>query len=167
MSDEQVLAAEEYDATETLKPGERVFAVQFGDPFGPATANFWGSQARAAGLEEKDPAKREKLLIKATMAETVACEMQEYQKGHAPVEALRASYNDQAAATVDFGDQVKARKALIANVAALHNAAGIAKAVEEALCHDHPDEREAIRRAIRDLNKAAAAIDPRHGNERT
>lgn len=170
MTDESAATIEhggtEYDALETLKPGEGVFPLQYGDPLAILPAKLWARLARRFGLDAKDPAVRDKYLRKATMAENAVWEMMEYQKGQAPVEGRRASYNEQVEA-VDFGDQVKARKALVANVAALHNAAGIAKAVEEALCHDYPDEREAIRRAIRDLNKAAAAIDPRRDNERT
>lgn len=172
MSDESVATiehgGEEYDALETLKPGEGVFPIQYGDPFGPPTAMFWAGLARKAGLDmENPPAVREKMLRKATMAENVAWEMKEYQKGHAPVEGQRASYNDQIA-TVDFGDQVKARKALVANVAALHNAAGIAKAVEEALGgEEHAPARQILLGVIDQLNAVASLIDPRRDNERT
>lgn len=171
MSDESVATAEhggaEYDALETLKPGEGVFPLQYGDPLAIMPAKLWARLARRFGLIAKDPAVREKYLRKATMAENAVWEMIEYQKGQAPVEGRRASYNDQAVA-VDFGDQIKARKALIANVAALHNAAGIAKAVEEAI-DEHPGHLAAahIRLAIKHLNEAAPLIDPRRDNERT
>lgn len=173
MSDESVATAEhggaEYDALETLKPGEGVFPLQYGDPLAILPAKLWARLARRFGLEAKDPAVRDKYLRKATMAENAVWEMQEYQKGHAPVEGRRASYNDQAAVAVDFGDQVKARKALVANVSALHNAAGIAKAVEEALEDSEGATyvRGKIDRAIQLLNECAAAIDPRRDNERT
>src|SRR3546814_865233 len=101
------------------------------------------------------------------MAENTMLEMIEYQKGQAPVVGKRASYNDQVAA-VDFGDQVKARKAMIANVSALHSAAGIANAVEEIIGKDPGSVPAAnIRLAIKHLKDAAAAIDPRRDNERT
>lgn len=172
MTDETVATKEhggaEYDALETLKPGEGVFPLQFGDHLAILPVKLWARLARRFGLAAKDPAVRDKYLRKATMAENTVWEMIEYQKGQAPVEGRRASYNDQVAA-VDFGDQVKARKALVANVAALHNAAGIAKAVEEVIGKDDPGSMPAanIRLAIQHLNAAAAAIDPRRDNERT
>ena len=171
MSDESVATAEhggaEYDALETLKPGEGVFPLQYGDPLAIAPAKLWARLARRLGLRSNNPAEREKYLRKATMAENAVWEMVEYQKGQTPVEGRRASYNDQVE-TVDFGDQVKARKALVANVAALHNAAGIAKAVEEALVGDeHAPARQALLGVIDQLKAVATLIDPRRDNERT
>lgn len=171
MSDESVATiehgGEEYDALETLKPGEGVFPLQYGDPLAILPAKLWARLARRFGLDAKDPAVRDKYLRKATMAENAVWEMMEYQKGQTPVEGRRASYNDQVEA-VDFGDQVKARKALVANVSALHNAAGIAKAVEEALVGDeYAPLRDGLRDVIDELNAIAVHIDPRRDNERT
>lgn len=172
MSDESVATkeqgGEEYDALETLKPGEGVFPLQYGDPLAIPPVRLWIRLARRMGLRSDKPAERDKFLRKATMAENALWEMMEYQKGQQPVAGRRASYNDQVE-TVDFGDQVKARKALVANVGALHNAVGIAKAVEEALeaAGAHLDARSNIRLALAHLKDAAEQIDPRRGNERT
>jgi hypothetical protein len=52
----------EYDAIETAKPGEPLFPIQGGDPFGPATVQFWVDLCRKAGMAEPDRKKAEALL---------------------------------------------------------------------------------------------------------
>lgn len=157
-----------YDAIETAKPGEPLFPIQGGDPFGPPTVLFWAKQCREAGLAAEKPEECERLLRKATDAEQVAWAMAAYQRGQAPVEAERAHYND-AGRSLAPGDARKQREALIAGTKRLHNA--LAEALEVAamlaqfrLC---PTEEAQIREAAAALKAAAFQIEPRRGNERS
>lgn len=159
----------DYDAIETAKPDEPLFAIQGGDPLGPKTVLYWANEARelAKTADEKD---RERLLRKASMAEEVAWVMQEYQRGIEPVPGVRSNYADEGVTLpVVPTDQIKIRAALIAGVGRLNNAVGIAKDVEEALAGlgVHEPEQAAILNAIDQLKAIAASIEPRRGNERS
>jgi len=160
----------DYDAIETAKPDEPLFAIQGGDPLGPKTVLFWAGAARKLAGETENEKDRERLLRKATMAEEVAWAMQEYQRGVAPVEEVRASYADEGLSLPgDPADRVKIRSALIAAVGRLNNAIGIAKEVEEALVamEQHPEAQASILNGVDELKDAAALIEPRRGNERS
>lgn len=160
----------DYDAIETAKPGEPLFAIQGGDPLGPKTVLFWAGEARKLAGETENEKDRERLLRKATMAEEVAWAMQEYQRGVAPPEEVRANYADEGLSLPgDPSDRVKIRSALIAAVGRLNNAVGIAKEVEEALAamEQHPEAQAVILNGVDELKDAAALIEPRRGNERS
>lgn len=103
MSDEPIISTKErvgeYDALETAKPGEIIFALQGLDPFGPPTVLHWAKLARAAAAEEPDEEKREAMLRKATSAETVAWAMMEQQRG----ETVAPEPEEEVAGKVDQG----------------------------------------------------------------
>lgn len=84
MSEEPIVSTKDkigdYDAIETAKPGEPLFPLQGGDPFAPATIEFWSDLVRTAARKEEDATKREKLLRKATAAELVAWVFRDYQR---------------------------------------------------------------------------------------
>lgn len=160
----------DYDAIETLKPGEPVFPVQGGDPLGPATVQFWADGARKMARETEDEKKRETLLRKASMAEEVAWAMKDYQSGQEPVAGVRSNYADEGVSVGgELTDRIKIRRALIESVGTLHNAIGIAKTVEEALATLglHEPEQAAILNAIDQLKAVAASIEPRREGERS
>lgn len=160
----------DYDAIETAKPDEPLFAIQGGDPLGPKTVLFWASEARKLAVETEDEKERERLLRKATMAEEVAWGMQEYQRGIEPVPGVRSSYADEGVTLPgDPTDRIKMRAALIAGVGRLNNAIGIAKDVEEALTQmdQHANAQAVILSGIDYLKAAAEMIEPRRGSERS
>lgn len=160
----------DYDAIETLKPGEPVFPVQGGDPLGPATVQFWADEARKLARTTEDEKQRDNLLRKASMAEEVAWAMKDYQSGQEPVAPVRSSYADEGVSLGgDLTERVKIRRALIESVGTLNNAIGIAKTVEEALAilGLHEPEQAAILNAIGQLQAVAAAIEPRRDGERS
>lgn len=160
----------DYDAIETAKPDEPLFAIQGGDPLGPKTVLFWASEARKAAGEIENDKERERLLRKATMAEDVAWAMQEYQRGIEPVAGVRSSYADESVTLPgDPTERIKSRAAMIAGVGRLHNAIGIAKDVEETLTkmEQHPQAQAIILSGIDYLKAAADEIEPRRGSERS
>jgi len=154
-----------YDAIETAKPGEPLFPIQGGDPFGPATVLYWASLARKAGLEEADEKAADALLRKASGAEHVAWAMQAYQRGEAAVQpAKRASYQEdaarEAAEALAGGDQ---RVALAHGAGRLHNSVAESILIAESLARMrvHPEAEVQIREAVALLKEAAFAIEPR------
>lgn len=150
-----------YDAIETAKPDEPLFALQGGDPFAPASIHKWVEQARAAATLEPDNEKREALLRKATNAEAVAWAMVEYQRGElaqarpAPVESA-APVTETALQLARLADK-------------LHNALAEANDVAEALGPipqqegrvSHEWVRHNIRNAVALLKAAANDFEPR------
>lgn len=174
MSDEPIISTKDrpgsYDAIETAKPGEPLFPIQGGDPFGPATVLFWVDLCRAAGRDETDPKKAAHLLNKATDAELVAWAMQAYQRGDVAIEGQRAQYNDAAPAASIPSDQGRPeRETRIRAVGRLHNMiAGANEIVAQlAALRACPEQEVEIREAVELLTRAALAIEPRRGNERT
>lgn len=158
-----------YDAIATAKPGEPLFPIQGGDPFGPPTVFHWAKLCRQAGLEESDPKKAEALLRKASDAELVGWAMQSYQRGEVELEGTRATYNDAVTVTVEANDQRRVREALIRGSGRLHNSIAAANEVAESLdkLRLHPDAEVKIREAMDLLREAAFTIEPRRGLERS
>lgn len=99
------------DAFETLRPGEKHFTLQGGDPLAPPTIFFWVLLARASSIgrppirdiqevveialgKVKPPeteARVQELQLRATNAEQIAWDMQAYQRGE-------SSHSDEALA---------------------------------------------------------------------
>jgi len=160
----------EYDAFETAKPDEPIFGLQGGDPLAALTVMFWAWKARQFARKLGRKKDREHLLRKASAAEEVAWAMRDYRNGQAVVPGERVSYSEDAApVSVEQANAAKVRGALIESVGHLRNAVGIAKEVEEALgkLRLHKPERDAILKAIEQLQAVAAAIEPRREGERS
>lgn len=167
-----------YDAIETAKPGEPLFPLQGGDPFAPATVQFWVDQCRRAGMKATDPKEAEHLLTKARDAEMVGWQMVEYQRGVQAKEkdekpkpdAGRPTYSNW---TDPSDDATKARRAeregRIAAAGRTHNAIAIAAEVIETLTKLRccPEAEVLVREAVDKLREAAVEIEPRRGNERS
>lgn len=179
MNDEPRAATKEllgsYDAIETLKPGEPVFPVQGGDPFGPRTVMFWAGECRTAGLAAEDPKEAERLLRKASDAELVAWDMQAYQRGQKPAaDGDRPAPAPAYTGWVDEADddEVAARQrreGRIACAGRLHNAIAITNDVAETLARLRvcPEAEVLVREAFDKLREAARDIEPRRGSERS
>lgn len=73
--------AGEYDALETAKPDEPIFVLQGGDPFAPATIRFWAGLQRDAAMRTPSRDERMAMAAKATNAEVVSWDMEDYQRG--------------------------------------------------------------------------------------
>ena len=101
------------DAFETLKPGKKHFTLQAGDPLAPPLILAWAYLARVrAGLltaniehlsgklayalpTAQSEAQSTELMLRATNAESIAWDMQAYQRGHTALsetEAQRQGY---------------------------------------------------------------------------
>ncbi|MFL6864081.1 MAG: hypothetical protein ACJ8DZ_13890 [Allosphingosinicella sp.] len=158
-----------YDAIATAKPGEPLFPIQGGDPFGPPTVLHWVALCRAAGIAETDPKKAEALLRKASDAERVAWAMMAYQRGEVEMPGTRSFYNDDGPAAARASDGRDERETLIKGSASLHNSLSIATEVASALAklRVHPESEVKIREAVELLREAAFQIEPRRGNERS
>lgn len=169
-----------YDAIETAKPGEPLFPIQGGDPFGPPTVLHWASLARKAGIACEDEKEAKHLLQKATDAETIAWQMQDYQRGVTPTEqrddarkareATRPSYSGWTDLT--DGETLELRQQRewrIDAVGRTHNALAIANDVAEGLAKMRccPESEVLMREAVEKLREAARGIEPRRGNERS
>lgn len=172
MTDEPMIATKErlgaYDAIETAKPHEPLFAVQGGDPFGPATVLHWASLARAAGMEETDAKASTRLLRKASDAEQVAWAMMAYQRGEVAVEGKRAYYND--APSFDDSDHDRAvRQARIKGADRINDmvARGTEIAGTLAALDACPDDVPRLRAAIETLRSVATFVEPRREMERS
>lgn len=114
-----------YDAIGSAKADEPLFPIQGGDPFGPPTVLHWVKLCRQAGMDETDPKKAERLLRKATDAETVAWAMMAYQRGEQELVGHRATYHDtNETLYVEADDARKQREALIRARAAFTMASG-------------------------------------------
>lgn len=172
MIDEPVIATKEtlgsYDAIETAKPGEPLFPIQGGDPFGPPTVLFWADLARTAARAEVDPKKAKYMLRKASDAEQIAWEMQAYQRGEAAQAVKRAQYIE----TVDIDElehDQAVRAARIHGAGRLNNIVGQMVEVAETLeALETCDAATAmLRNAVERLMSVAAAIEPRRERERT
>lgn len=165
-----------YDAIETAKPGEPLFPLQGGDPFAPATVQFWVDQCRKAGMAAEDPKEAEHLLTKARDAEIVGWQMIDYQRGVA-AEAKPAPAKDSRPAYTGWEDgadeETKARRAeragRIEAAGRTHNALAIASEVVETLTKLRccPEAEVLVREAVEKLREAAVEIEPRRGMERS
>lgn len=178
---------EEYDAHETAKPLEPTFTVQGGDPIGPSVVQCWVdlARARARGIlnglhvafepDERtleytpttdDMLQADRLLRKATAAETVIWAMQSYQRGDIEVAEERASYSDAGQTTVE---ELAERKVMITCSTRLSNAISTALDVAEDLArlHLHPEQEVKVREAMAMMREAQLIVDPRKGNERS
>lgn len=174
MPDEIVVSTKEtlgsYDAIETAKPGEPLFPIQGGDPFGPPTVLHWAKLAREAGMAEPDEKKADALLRKATEAEQVAWVMQEYQRGEQKVEATRTQYNEPSIEIDDSqGEERAVREARIKSADRLHNI--VANGTDVGFLLDslgvcYPESTE-LHIAMATIKRLAYAIEPRRGNERS
>lgn len=171
--------AGEYDAIETLKPGEPVFPLQGGDPHAPACVMHWAGLERAAAQKlvdqaatEKSKRKREKLLAeakrlrgKANNAEEVAWEMQEYQRGEqAAADAAPKSYG---------GVEHDAERDLIAILSSIcdHIYNSVAEMTDAADALDKIPDYALCSRAINTivvptLNNIVANVEPRRHLQR-
>jgi hypothetical protein len=172
MSDEPVLATKdhlgEYDAIESAKPGEPLFPIQGGDPFGPKTILYWADLCRTAGRAEENVEKARAMLRKAADAELVAWTMTEYQKGASVIaEQQRATYTDLPGTNLS-AEQAK-RVVLIRGASILRNAlsqiADVAAMLNPFI--DHTVETGALRKMTQQIGDIAELIEPRRGNERT
>lgn len=146
----------DYDAIETAKPGEPLFPIQGGDPFGPPTVLHWAKLAREAGEASDDERESDRLLRKATSAEQVAWAMQEYQRGEQEVVAERANYTDAAPA-----DANKWRAGLIGGTKHLHEAAYHFTNAAEYL---PADQAAAIRVVVENIKKIASDYEPKRAS---
>lgn len=181
MNDELIIPTKDrpgsYDAIETAKPDEPLFPIQGGDPLGPSTVLHWAKLAREEGLRltgdhpegSKEYVRGERLLHKATMAEQVAWAMQEYQRGHVPVEAKRATYNDDSRDPVAASAARSEREARIRAAAAMQNA--LAQIADQAellatlgICDTEVAELFDV---VGTLKCVAAEVEPRRGMERS
>lgn len=167
-----------YDAIETAKPGEPLFPIQGGDPFGPATVLFWVDQCRRAGLAEPNARKAEDLLRKASSAEMVAWQMVDYQKGITEEEAIAKSEGDSVrdrySGWEDTADEEtriarEQRAARIKATSQIHNVIALSTETAELLATHRvcPEDEVRIREAIDLLKQAAFGCEPRRGNERS
>lgn len=157
-----------YDAIETAKPGEPLFPIQGGDPFGPETVLHWATLARTAGLKENDAEKAAHLLRKACDAEQVAWAMSAYQRGEQTLEGERAQYNDAGALEEEDHERI-VRRARIKGADRLYSLVGEATEIAgelEQLKTCMP-EVAALREAIAMISLAALTIEPRRGRERS
>ncbi len=161
-----------YDAIETAKPGEPLFPIQGGDPFGPPTVLHWARLAREAGEAEADEKRSAKLLRKATDAEQVAWDMQAYQRGHAAQsEAVKpSSYTGHEIVLDETADLArKVREAQIKGAAQLHNLVGVGTDIADTLASLDACSPEVakLRCAVEMVRTIADAIEPRRGSERS
>lgn len=174
MPDELIITTKdtigEYDAIETAKPGEPLFPLQGGDPFGPPTVLHWVRLCREAGMREQDEKKSITLLTKARDAELVAWAMLSYQRGQAElpnVESTRPAFQAPSVAVVS--EERAERATLIRGVAALQNAVGtIATFADELAAYSsRADDARDLHALAELVNSFADKIEPRRGNERT
>ncbi len=176
MTDEPMIATKDklgaYDAIESAKPGEPLFPVQGGDPFGPLTVLHWASLARAAGLAETNQTKAANLLSKASDAEVVAWVMMAYQRGEPIVapEGDRARYNDAPVMIdADADQERKTRAAMITASGRLSDIVARGTEIIDTLAalRVHPEEEVQLREAIETIRQAAFGIEPRRAGERS
>lgn len=171
MSDELMISTKDtlgaYDAIETAKPGEPLFPIQGGDPFGPPTVLHWASLCRVAGMSEANEAKAHKLLRKASDAEQVAWTMQAYQRGEIAIEGKRAKYNEEAEQP-ETQDRAE-REAMIKGVGTLNNALALIADFADVLAKYkvHDNEKVELDDIVSRIKKAAETIEPRRENERS
>jgi hypothetical protein len=168
----------EYDAIETAKPGEPLFPIQGGDPFGPATVQFWVDLCRKAGMHEEDQKKAEALLRKASDAERIGWLMQDYQRGIAAAQPTSGPGAPKATPTYSgwndpADEETKARRLVragrIETAEQLHNVVAMAFEAADRLAKLRccPLEEALIREAVEKLQDAAREVEPRRGRERT
>ena len=157
-----------YDAIRSAKPGEPLFPIQGGDPFGPPSVLHWAKLCRKAGLDATDDKVAEHLLRKASDAEKVAWAMMAYQRGETEVVERRASYNDVAIVVENEGTRAT-REALIKGADRLQNLLAGATSIADVLAklRTHPEQEVKVREAVVLLREAAFEIEPRRGNERS
>jgi hypothetical protein len=180
-ADEIVIPTKErlgsYDAIETAKPGEPLFPLQGGDPFGPPTVLHWVKLCREEGLRltsehpegSKEHKRGERLLGKATDAEQVAWAMQAYQRGELAASGGRTAH-DEADDEADHTEEVKhERGVLIKASGLLHNHLAGVKEVAEMLrlLGRHLVEASRLEDMVHELQGIAYTIEPRRGNERS
>lgn len=158
----------DYDAIETLKPGEPVFPVQGGDPIGPATVLFWADEARKMARRSSDAALAAKLFRKAAMAEEVAWAMQAYQRGDEVPAERRALYGSDAASLAQIA-AVDVRRSMINIVGLLNNALSVANdcATQLGKLQQQPEAEVKIHEAVALLREAVLTVEPRRANERS
>lgn len=166
MTDEPILSTKEragqYDAFETLKPGEPFFLLQGGDPLTPATILHWADLARTAARKEPKPELAKALFQKASHAELVAWGMEEYQRGADYDAHQRQLALDEATMAVE--DNV----VLARGCDRLHNALAEALDLADSPVMDRfVKERGRLRAAAEMLRGVAKVIEPRrHMRER-
>lgn len=154
--------AGEYDAIETLKPGEPVFPLQGGDPFAAKCVVLWAQLAREHALSELDGEARAALLDKATSAENVAWAMDEYRRGEvaAPVAAEDAPKAYSGVARDPERDAIALRSAacdrIYDGVAQLSDAADAVKAMGGFF-----DAETMLRDAVTFAGVAVRDVEPR------
>lgn len=181
MNDEPQISTKDrpgvYDAIETAKPGEPLFPIQGGDPFGPSTVQFWVDQCRRAGMREEDPVRARELLEKASSAEHVVWAMQEYQRGvvaeaqpegtPAPAKPSYSNWTDPADAETKQARAIRASRIEAAQM--LSQAVSVASEAVEMLKKNRvcPEAEAAIREALEAVRAAAMEVEPRRGRERT
>lgn len=160
MTDEPLLSTKdrlgEYDAFETAKPGEPLFALQGGDPFAPATILHWADLARTAARKEAKPDRAAALFRKAANAELVAWAMEEYQRGVDYEAGQEARAADEAAMAID-SNVVLAR-----GVDRINNAIyELLELADHEAMDAHTPERGRLREAAAILRAVAKRIEPR------
>jgi hypothetical protein len=161
VTDEPVISTKDqvgdYDAIETLKPGEPVFPLQGGDPFAPACIELWVEQCRAAArdVEEEDVEKRKALLTKALNAEHVLWACIAYQRGEEIAAVDRTTVN-----VVQNEDRLW-RAPIISAVRQLREAA---YQFMEATAHLPDAQAEALRFRIATINGIAEDYQPKRAS---
>lgn len=162
MTDEPILSTKDragtFDAIETAKPNEPLFALQGGDPFAPATILFWADLARKAGLAEHRPADAHRLMKKASAAEFVAWAMQSYQRGEGAAE-IEASAREEALLATDRNSALaKGANRLNNALAEAIDVADMLDATDEVAMKVHAARLRDISEYLRDISEA---IEPR------
>ncbi|KQX18373.1 MULTISPECIES: hypothetical protein [unclassified Sphingomonas] len=160
MTDEPLLSTKdrpgEYDAFETLKPGEPFFLLQGGDSLTPPTILHWADLARQAARREKKPEHRKALLMKSTHAECVAWAMEEYQRGGDFDAQQRQLALDEQTMAVD--DNIVLARGCDRLNNAIAEALDLADAAAMAA---HVPQRGKLREAAEILRGVTRAIEPR------
>lgn len=148
-----------YDAIETAKPGEPLFPIQGGDPFGPPTVQYWADLARAAALElDEDDPKRARLLDKALSAEQVGWAMQAYQRRE-EIDALTTGR-----ATYSGDQQVETRLWRAGLISGTKHLREAASSFSDAADHLPADQAEALRAVVDKINGIATDYEPRRAS---
>lgn len=158
-----------YDAHATAKEGEPTFTLQGGDPDAPEAILHYAERLRTRARRIDKRKQAVSLLQRASACDEVAWAFNDYRNEKPATPTRSRAPSDSKDLAAGAVNAAAARAALISGVAALRNAVGYAKEVEEALAKLdlHPDQQAVILQGISLLNAAADAIDPRAPGERT
>ena len=169
MTDQIISTKEEvgtYDAIETAKPGEPLFALQGGDPLAPLCVMIWAWKARklARAMDEDDKA-RAALLRKASAAEEVAWAMRDYQKG-GESNAAGATPPPPPSPPATYSGLVAEKHGdwLAGVVAGVRHLAEAAASFAEAADHLPPDQAASLLGAVEQIKAIGALYRPKRAS---